>query len=52
MKEETFAKLVTSIKEAGEIKAGHRTPSRTYEITPPKSAWFGSTWTCRKATLP
>jgi len=36
MKEETFAKLVTSIKEAGEIKAGHRTASRVYEIRPPE----------------
>jgi putative transcriptional regulator len=36
MKEETFAKLVTSIKEAGEIKAGHRPPSRVYEIKPPE----------------
>ena len=36
MKEETFAKLVTSIKEAGEIKAGHRAPSRVYEIKPPE----------------
>ncbi len=36
MKEETFAKLVASVKEAGEIKAGSRTPSRTYEIRPPE----------------
>jgi putative transcriptional regulator len=36
MKEETFAKLVASIKEAGEIKAGHRPPSRTYDIQPPE----------------
>ena len=36
MKEDTYAKLVASIKEAGEIKAGHRTPSRTYEIPPPE----------------
>ena len=36
MKEETFAKLVASIKEAGEIKAGHRAPSRMYEIKPPE----------------
>ena len=36
MKEDTFAKLVTSIKEAGEIKAGHRPPSRTYDIQPPQ----------------
>ena len=35
MKDETFAKLAASIKEAGEIKAGHRAPSRMYEIKPP-----------------
>jgi putative transcriptional regulator len=36
MKKEHFEKLVASIKEAGEIKAGHRTPSRMYEIKPPE----------------
>ncbi len=36
MKKEVFAKLVASVKEAGEIKAGHRTPSRVYEIRPPE----------------
>ena len=36
MKEETFSKLVASVREAGEIKAGQRMPSRTYEITPPE----------------
>lgn len=36
MKEDTFAKLVASIKEAGEIKARRHTPSRIYEITPPE----------------
>ena len=36
MKQETFAKLVASIREAGEIKAGHRSPSRIYEIPPPE----------------
>jgi len=30
------AKLVTGIKEAGEIKAGRRMPSRIYEIKPPE----------------
>ncbi len=35
MKEEHFSKLVVSIKEAGEIKAGRKKPSRKYEITPP-----------------
>ncbi len=34
MKEETFTKLVASIEEAGEIMAGLRAPSRTYEIKP------------------
>ena len=34
MKEERFSKLVASIKEAGEIKAGRKKPSRKYEITP------------------
>jgi putative transcriptional regulator len=36
MKDETFAKLAASIKEAGEIKAGHHAPSRIYEIKPPE----------------
>ena len=36
MKKEHFEKLVTSIKEAGEIKAGHKAPSRVYEIKPPE----------------
>ncbi len=36
MKNDTFTKLVDSIREAGEIKAGHREPSRTYEIRPPE----------------
>jgi putative transcriptional regulator len=35
MKKEHFAKLVASIEEAGEIKAGRKRPSRKYEITPP-----------------
>jgi putative transcriptional regulator len=35
MKREHFEKLVASIKEAGEIKAGRKTPSRVYEINPP-----------------
>ncbi|MGB6866142.1 MAG: NadS family protein [Candidatus Aminicenantaceae bacterium] len=35
MKEEHFSKLVSSVKEAGEIKAGRKKPSRKYEITPP-----------------
>ena len=35
MKEQHFSKLVASIKEAGEIKAGRKKPSRKYEITPP-----------------
>jgi len=36
MKEDAYAKLVASIKEAGEIKSGQRPPSRTYEIPPPQ----------------
>ena len=36
MKKDTFAKLAASVREAGEIKAGHRQPSRTYEIRPPQ----------------
>jgi len=36
MKDGTFAKLVASIKEAGEIRAGHQKPSRMYEIKPPE----------------
>ena len=35
MKEEEFSKLVASIKEAGQIKAGRKKPSRKYEIKPP-----------------
>ena len=35
MKEENFSKLIASIKEAGEIKAGRKKPSRKYEVTPP-----------------
>ena len=36
MKKDTFAKLVASVREAGEIRAGQRRPSRTYEIRPPE----------------
>jgi len=36
MKEKDFDKLVASIKEAGEIKAGRRKPRRVYEIKPPQ----------------
>ena len=36
MKKEHFEKLVSSIKEAGEIKAGNKMPSRIYEIKPPE----------------
>lgn len=35
MKKDDFSKLVESIKEAGEIKAGKRKPSRVYKIDPP-----------------
>ena len=36
MKKEHFEKLVASIKEPGEIKAGRKAPSRVYEIKPPE----------------
>lgn len=36
MKKEHFEKLVASIKEAGEIKANHKTPSRIYKVEPPE----------------
>ena len=36
MKQKDFEKLVASIKEAGEIKARHREPSRVFEIKPPE----------------
>lgn len=36
MKKNGFDKLVASIKEAGEIKAGRAKPSRMYVIKPPE----------------
>jgi putative transcriptional regulator len=36
MKTADFSKLVASIKEAGQIKAGHTAPSRVREIKPPE----------------
>ena len=36
MKDETFAKLAASIKEAGEIKAGPQSPRRIYDLNPPE----------------
>lgn len=36
MKNEHFEKLVASIKEAGEIKAGRKAPSRVFEIKAPE----------------
>ena len=36
MKKEHFEKLVASIKEAGEIRAGRKSPNRVYEIKPPE----------------
>ncbi len=36
MKDSDFDKLAASIKEAGEIKAGHKKPSRRFEIDPPQ----------------
>ena len=34
MKDDDFIELVTSIKEAGDIKRGSRAPSRVFEIGP------------------
>ena len=34
MKDDDFSELVTSIKEAGDIKRGSRAPSRVFEIGP------------------
>jgi len=36
MRKDHFERLVASIKEAGEIKAGRKAPSRMYEIKPPE----------------
>lgn len=36
MKKKEFEKLVASVKEAGEIKSGRKTPSRVFEIKPPE----------------
>jgi len=36
MKKEHFESLIASIKEAGQIKAGHKNPSRVYEIKAPE----------------
>jgi len=36
MKKDHFENLVASIREAGEIKAGRKAPSRVYEIKPPE----------------
>jgi len=35
MNKQTFDKLLSSIREAGEIKVGRHKPSRQYEIKPP-----------------
>ena len=35
MKKAQFEKLIASIEEAGEIKAGIVKPNRVYEVTPP-----------------
>ncbi|RJP27576.1 MAG: helix-turn-helix domain-containing protein [Candidatus Omnitrophota bacterium] len=35
MKKDHFEKLVASIQEAGEIKAGRKAPGRVFEIKPP-----------------
>lgn len=34
MKEEAFAQLVESVKQAGEIKRGERKPGRVFEVSP------------------
>ena len=36
MREKEFAKLLASVKEAGQIKAGRKKPSRVYEIKAPE----------------
>ncbi len=36
MRKDHFERLAASIKEAGEIKAGRKAPSRMYEIKPPE----------------
>jgi putative transcriptional regulator len=36
MKKEHFEKLVASIKEAGQIKANHKKPSRIFKVEPPE----------------
>ncbi|MDZ7699386.1 MAG: NadS family protein [Deltaproteobacteria bacterium] len=36
MKDDHFEKLVASVKEAGEIKAGRKAPSRVFDIKPPE----------------
>ncbi len=35
MKDKEFSKLVASIKDAGQIKQGHKKASRIVELTPP-----------------
>ena len=34
MKDDDFSEMVTSIKEAGDIRRGNRAPSRVFEIGP------------------
>lgn len=36
MKKDKFEKLVSSLKEAGEIKGGSKAPGRMFEIKPPE----------------
>ena len=36
MKDQDFEKLAASIREAGEIKAGKKKPSRVYEVDQPE----------------
>ena len=35
MKEKDFSKLLASVKEAGQIKAGRKKPIRTFKVNPP-----------------
>ena len=35
MKDKSFSKLLTSIKEAGQLRAGHKQTSRIFKIDPP-----------------
>jgi len=36
MKDKDFANLVASVREAGQVKAGRRKPSRVFDVNPPE----------------